>query len=556
VTEVRMNVAAIEAERDRALKLLTRENAAARLIQHDASLWSPHPEVQGQVSSSLGWLEVPTTMTPLWPDLVAFRREVARDGYTHAVLLGMGGSSLISVLWTTVFSPGPEALTLKVLDSTDPVAVRTLAESLPLAHTIFLVASKSGTTTEPDNFARYYWGVLNRAGISPAPHFAAITDPGTVLADQANREHWRHVFLNPSDIGGRYSALSLFGLVPAALMDLDGSALLASALAMREQIAGTAGPDNPAVALAAVLGGGVAAGRDKATLHGSPRLSAVTLWLEQLLAESTGKNGTGVVPVSETVLGSPQEYGADRILFTLTMADEPDDLAAAKLSHLPRVTFTVESLADLGGEFMRWEAATALTGRVLGINPFDQPNVQESKDNTREMLAARAAHGGRLPEVEDVPRLGVESPALAPLLRAWLDDARPGEYLAVMAYLPERDDLAPRFAALQAALRARTGLAVAVSYGPRFLHSTGQLHKGGPAKGRFLQLVAPGERTPEVPVPGLDYSFNVLIAAQAQGDLRALADRGRPVLCINVGGDPELGLDDLIKVITVPPRDD
>jgi len=421
-----------------------------------------------------------------------------------------------------------------------------LADELPLAHTVFLVASKSGTTTEPDNFARYYWDVLKQANVTPGPHFAAITDPGTLLAEQATRERWRHVFLNPPDIGGRYSALSLFGLVPAALLDLDGPALLASARAMRDRIGSTTGLDNPAVALAAFLSGGVEAGRDKATLHGSPRLAPLTLWLEQLLAESTGKNGTGVIPVSENQLGAPTAYGGDRLLITLSLAGDPADLAAAQLSQLPRMSFEVEHLEDLGGEFLRWEAATALVGRVLGINPFDQPNVQESKDNTKSMLEERAAHGGQLPEVDGVPHLGVESPALSPLLRAWLEDARPGEYLAVMAYLPERPTIAARFDALQAALRTRTGLAVTIGYGPRFLHSTGQLHKGGPAKGRFLQLIAPQERVADVPVPGLDYSFNVLIAAQARGDLKALAARHRPVLAINVGGDPELGLDELL----------
>ena len=545
MTTVEAKLSGIAREYDRAVALLTEERAPERLLAQDPSLWSPHLEVQGQIGQSLGWLKVPDTLAPLWPELVAFRQSLRQDGFTHAVLLGMGGSSLISVVWTEVFAPGPEALTLSVLDSTDPETVAELRDRLPLAHTVFLVASKSGSTTEPDNFARYYWAALEVAGIDPGSHFAAITDPGTRLAEQATREQWRHAFLNPSDIGGRYSALSLFGLVPAALLDLDGAALLASARAMRDQIGATAGPDNPAVALAAFLGGGVEAGRDKATLHAVGRLGPVTLWLEQLLAESTGKNGTGVVPVSEAHLGAAREYGGDRLLVTLTLAGDPADPAAAGLSSLPQLHFQVTDLNDLGGEFLRWEAATALTGRVLGINPFDQPNVQESKDNTRDMLAIHETKG-RLPEVDDVPHLGVESPALSPLLRAWLEDAHPGEYVAVMAYVPERPEIAARFDALQGALRARTGLAVTVSYGPRFLHSTGQLHKGGPAKGRFLQLIAPEERVAAEPVPGLPYSFNVLIAAQAKGDLKALSSRGRPVLAVNLGGDPLLGLDQLL----------
>ncbi len=549
MTTVEAKLSGIAREYDQAVALLIEERAAARLLAQDPSLWSPHIEVQGQIGQSLGWLKVPDTLAPLWPELVAFRQSLAHDGFTHAVLLGMGGSSLISVVWTQVFAPGPEALQLSVLDSTDPEAVAELRDRLPLARTVFLVASKSGTTTEPDNFARYYWAALEAAGIDPGPHFAAITDPGTRLAEQATQEQWRHAFLNPSDIGGRYSALSLFGLVPAALLDLDGAALLASARAMRDQISATNGPDNPAVQLAAFLGGGVEAGRDKVTLHAAGRLGPLTLWLEQLLAESTGKNGTGVVPVSEARLGDPQEYGGDRLLVTLSLAGDPEDAAADRLSALPRLHFHVADLSDLGGEFLRWEAATALTGRVLGINPFDQPNVQESKDNTRDMLAIYEAQG-RLPDVDDVPHLSVESPALSPLLRAWLEGARPGEYVAVMAYIPERPEAIPRFEALQAALRARTGLAVTVSYGPRFLHSTGQLHKGGPAKGRFLQLIAPDERVAAEPVPGLGYSFNILIAAQAKGDLKALASRGRPVLAVNLGGDPLLGLDQLLAELS------
>ncbi len=545
MTDVQARWDGIARECERAVALLVEERAAERLLAPDPSLWSPHIEVQGQIGQSLGWLKVPETMGPLWPNLVDFRQALRREGFTHAVLLGMGGSSLISIVWGQVFSPGPEALTLRVLDSTDPETVANLRDTLPLEHTVFLVASKSGTTTEPDNFQRYYWQALEAAGIEPGPHFAAITDPGTRLADQAASEHWRHVFQNPADIGGRYSALTLFGLVPAALLDLDGAALLSSAEAMRDRIGDTAGADNPAISLAAFLAGGVEASRDKATLHGVGRLQPVALWLEQLLAESTGKNGTGVVPVSEGQLGAPQEYGADRVLVALRLAEDPFEAAVDRLGQLPRLTFTLSDVWDLGGEFLRWEAATALAGRVLGINPFDQPNVQESKDNTREMLALYE-ESGRLPEVEDVPHLGVESPALAPLLRAWLEDARPGEYVAVMAYLPERDDLTARFAALQAALRARTGLAATVSYGPRFLHSTGQLHKGGPAKGRFLQLIAPEERVAAEPVPGLPYSFNVLIAAQAKGDLKALSSRGRPVLAVNLGGDPALGLDQLL----------
>ena len=532
----------------RARDLLVRERAVERLNGRDASLWSVHQEAQRQIEDSLGWLDVAEPMEAVWPELVEFRDGLRRDGFTHAVLLGMGGSSLISILWTRVFRPGPQALTLQVLDSTDPEVVLRLSEQLPLGRTLFMVASKSGTTTEPNAFHRYYWKLMEDASLDPRSSFVAITDPGTSLATEADRGGWRHVFLNPPDIGGRYSALSLFGLLPACLMDLDGPAILAAARALREDLR-RGGHENPALELGAILGGAVQGGRDKVTLLCTPRLAAFATWLEQLLAESTGKAGTGIVPVAEPVPGAPAVYGTDRLLVHIRLADEDEGTGFMETfrGH-PRIEFTLGSVAGLGAEFLRWEAATALAGRVLGINPFDQPNVQESKDNTRDMLKV-VEREGRLPDVEGAPGLHATSPALGPLLSGWLSGLEPGAYVAIMAYLPYGASVDERLWALQLLLRDRLRVAVTSGYGPRFLHSTGQMHKGGPATGRFLQLTAAAERVKGLPVPGSPYTFNTLIQAQAAGDLKALVGRGRPVMTVNLGGDPGAGLELVLNAL-------
>jgi transaldolase/glucose-6-phosphate isomerase len=527
---------------DRARALLVDQDAVRRLDRHDPTLWSEDPAVQRQIAQSLGWLDVMPAMEQAWPDLVRFRRDVRAAGLTHAVLLGMGGSSLISILWTRVFPRGPEGLDLLVLDSTDPESVRRVREPAPPDRTLYIVASKSGTTTEPDRFQRYFWEACRAAGVDPAPHFVAITDPGTPLERQATDEHWRHVFLNPADIGGRYSALSLFGLVPAALLDLPGEALLAAATAMRRRVAE---PDSPALALAALIGGAVQDGRDKLTLAFPPSLHAFSVWLEQLLAESTGKAGTGVVPVPDPRLGAPDVYGDDRVLVRVALATDPDDPSFDPLAtRHPAVRYTLTDVVDLGGQFLLWEAATALVGKVLGINPFDQPNVQESKDNTRAMLDAYQRDGA-LPEVPGVVSLIAGSPVVAPAWEAFTHGLKAPEYLAVMAYLPETPATSALLEELGCALRDRYRVAVTVGYGPRFLHSTGQLHKGGPARGRFLQVVADPERVPAESIPGVPETFNILIQAQAQGDLLSLQRRQRPLLQVSLGRDVTGGLERL-----------
>lgn len=512
-------------------------DAVGRLLAKDATLWSDRPAVREQIAASLGWLDVVGPMAARWPELVDFAAALRRDGFTDAVVLGMGGSSLIALVWAGVLGTGPGGLRLHVLDSTEPETVRSLADRLSPERTLFVVASKSGTTTEPVAFQQYFRDRVERAGLNPAERFCAITDPDTPLAVEATRARWRRVFLNPPDIGGRYSALSLFGLVPAALLGLDGGALLDRARALRGELE-RRDADNPALALAAVLGAATRAGRDKCTLVVSPRLAPFALWLEQLLAESTGKDGTGIIPVYEPALGPGDSYGRDRLFVVVRLADDP---TPALPLGAPAVTFVLDRPEALGAECLRWEAAVALAGRLLGINPFDQPNVQESKDNTRAVLDAYA-RTGRLEMPEGAPALAASSPVLAPVLDQWLVDLGPREYLAVMAYLPYTAAVDDALRALQAALRDRTGRAVTVGYGPRFLHSTGQLFKGGPQVGRFLQILADPNRIEPVAVPGAEYTFNVLVTAQAYGDRRALLARRRPLVTVDVGDDPAAGL--------------
>lgn len=526
---------------------LVAADAVGRLLAKDAALWSDRPAVQAQITQSLGWLDVAAAMAPRWPELAAFGRSLHQEGFTDAVILGMGGSSLIALVLATVFGRGPGGLALHVLDSTEPETVRSLADRLDPARTVFVVASKSGTTTEPAAFQQYFWDRVARAGWDPATRFVAVTDPDTPLAVAATRGGWRRVFLNPADIGGRYSALSLFGLVPAALLGLDGAALLDRAQALRRDLE-RRDASNPALALAAVLGAATRAGRDKCTLVVSPRLGPFALWLEQLLAESTGKDGTGIVPVYEPTLGPGDSYGRDRLFVVLRLADEPPP---ALPLGAPAVTFALDRPEALGAECLRWEAAVALAGRLLGINPFDQPNVQESKDNTRAALDGYA-RTGRLEMPEGAPALPASSPVLGPVLEQWLADLGPREYLAVMAYLPYTPAVEEALYALQATLRDRTGRAVLVGYGPRFLHSTGQLFKGGAQVGRFLQILADPARVPDLPVPGAGYTFNVLVTAQAYGDRRALLARRRPLVTVNTGRDPAGGVARIAAALAEP----
>jgi len=519
------------------------ERFGQRLWQKDTTLWSREPVPD--LADRLGWLPLPATAPATLDDLGRFVDGVRADGITHAVVLGMGGSSLAPEVFAHTFGHRSGWPDLSVLDSTHPDAVAALAGRLDPLKSLFLVSSKSGGTTETLSYFYTFWERVKRALAEtdpkgdPGRHFAAITDPGTSLEKLARERGFRAVFSAPPDVGGRYSALTPFGLVPAAVAGVDLAALLARA----RQAAAACGPevpaaDDPGLQLGAAMGELARAGRDKLTLWTSPSIAAFPDWLEQLIAESTGKDNTGIVPVAGEPLGRPGAYGADRFFVTLEVAGEDvgvgDLLAALEAQGHPVARLTLADPLDLGREMFRWEVAVAAAGAVLGIHPFNQPDVEFAKVLAREAMKQGGAGGGggaKAVPVADRTALGA---ALADLLGGT------GGYVGLQAYLAPTPALGEALHALQGEVRDRTRLATTFGYGPRFLHSTGQLHKGGPPGSRFLQLVDHPHQ--ELPVPETDYTFARLIQAQAAGDRKALEQRGRKVLTVDLGEDASAGV--------------
>lgn len=524
-----------------------------RLWRKDPSLWTRDPEEAERIRGSLGWLHVPEKMEDNLGDLSGFAAEVRGAGFRHVLHMGMGGSSLAPLVFERTFSRGANGLPLTVLDTTDPATILEIERKFPLADTLFIVATKSGTTAEPLAFAKYFYAKVKAVkGKRAGENFVAITDPGTPLVKLAQRQGFRRVFLNFADIGGRYSALSYFGLVPAALMGLDVTELLARALRMVHACASCVPiSENPGAVLGAALGELAGHGRNKVTFLLPKPIDALGMWLEQLLAESTGKEGKGLLPVAGEPGGSPPAYGKDRLFVHIRLMGEADraiDRTAAALREAgqPVVTIQIDDRLDLAQEFFRWEVATATAGSILGINPFDQPNVQESKSNT-ERLLAEVRHMGRLPEVKPVL---VEGPlslyareaggTVSNTLAQFLAASRPGDYVALLAYLPENPATEEQLQALRMLLRDRLHLATTAGYGPRYLHSTGQLHKGGPNTGLFLLLTA--KDAEDAPLAGEPYTFGILKRTQAQGDLEALTRHRRRVLRVDLGTNVIQGL--------------
>ena len=510
----------------------------ARLWAKDHTLWTA--DLQPEIVDRLGWLDLPQTMQGEVAAMTAFAAEVKEEGTRQIVLMGMGGSSLAPEVYARTFGSAPGYPELLVLDSTHPDAVRAVDEAIDLAATLFVFASKSGTTLEPLSFFRYFWARTAEGVADPGRHFVAITDPGTPLQATARDRGFRRVFTATPDVGGRYSALTSFGLVPAALIGVDIAALLASAAEM----AAACGPAvpaeaNPGLRLGAALGELARAGCDKATYLVSPSLAAFPGWAEQLIAESTGKAGTGILPVADEPAGPAADYGDDRFFIYLRLASDEDDAQAAAIDALeaaghPVARISLANPADLGLEIYRAEVAVAASGSVLGIQPFNQPNVQLAKK-----LAERAMAGElNAAVVTEIP--ADDTAALDAAVAAWLSGASAGDYVALQAYLAPTAATSAALAGIRLRLRDGLGLATTVGYGPRFLHSTGQFHKGGPNTGLFLQIV---DRSPEeLPVPETDFGFRKLIAGQALGDYQALAAIGRPVLRVQLGADVPVGL--------------
>lgn len=542
------------------MERLEREGFMERLWQKDGSLWTADPAGLEKIRSGLGWLDAPRKMQALAPELGRFVREVKAAGFTHAVHMGMGGSSLAPLVFRQMFKPAPGGLPLTVLDTTDPATIVALDRKLDMETTLFIVASKSGTTAEPLAFEDYFFDRVRAVkGERAGENFVAVTDPGTPLEASARKKRFRRTFPGFIDVGGRYSALTFFGLLPAALLGLDTDRLLGEALRM----ASACGPSipaegNPAAVLGAVMGEMAASGRDKLTFLLPGELATFGMWLEQLIAESTGKEGTGIVPVTGEPAGDPLVYGNDRLFIHIYLKGrEHEDLESSILTlqaaNMPIVFIGIPEPAAICQEFFRWEAACAVAGSILGINPFDQPNVQESKDATNRLLQSVGERGG-LTEPAPVAtygplrfftRDGGESPE--GLLWAFLARARAGDYISLQAYLPEEAATDRTLQAMRLRLRDALGFATTLGYGPRFLHSTGQLHKGGPDTGLFIQLTC--RDATDISIPGRPYTFGVFKKAQALGDLEALIRHGRRVMRIDLGDNVKKGLAHLQRLL-------
>jgi len=523
---------------------------AERLWKKDSTLWKPDdPAHQKEIKIRLGWLDVVDLMHTKVTEMTTFAGEVRRAGFTHALLCGMGGSSLAPEVLRETFGVAKGYLDLGVLVSTDPAAILSAETRSDPARTLYIISSKSGSTTEPNAFFEFFWHrVTAIKGDRAGENFIAITDPGTAMEQRAREHNFRRIFLNPSEIGGRYSALSYFGLVPAALLGVDVSKLLDRATRMSLACGPTIPPaHNPGLYLGAALGTLAKAGRDKLTLIVSDKISTFGYWIEQLIAESTGKEGKGILPVEGETLGAPAVYGKDRLFIYLRLgANAARDKAVAALARAgqPVIELQLEDAYDLGAEFMRWEIATTAAGWVLGIDPFDQPNVQESKDNTVRLLAEHAAKG-QLPDPGGA--VAPETRDFPVRLLAHLKSIKPGDYVALTAYVertPRREKL---LRDLRAVIRDKFKVATTVGYGPRFLHSTGQLHKGGSSNGVFIQFSC--DDPIDAPIPGQKYTFSVLKAAQALGDYQSLASRQRRALRVNLGGKIEAGLRQALEVV-------
>jgi transaldolase / glucose-6-phosphate isomerase len=517
----------------------------ARIWKKDPTVW--FDPIRPEIVDRLGWLSLPTALSGRVEELQGFAQEIRENDTKNVVLLGMGGSSLAPDVVGRMFGAADGFPRLTVLDSTHPDAVREVDGAIDPNSTLFLVSSKSGTTTETLTLFRYFWDRVASTTSAPGRRFVAITDPGTPLEVLARTRGFRSTFAAAPDLGGRYSALSVFGMVPAALLGVDLERLLASARAM----AAACGPDrsvdqHPGLQLGAVLGELGRLGRDKVTVWTSSELGAFPIWVEQLIAESTGKDGRGLVPVASEVPRAPEFYGSDRVVVDLALtADRSREsvLDALESRGIPTVRLRWDDRYALGGEFFRWEFAIASAGAALGIHPFDQPDVEFAKVLVRQVLAA----GPTLPTpAPPVP------PAASPEFARLIDDRSDGEYIALQAYVAPSDAMDQALDRLRRAIGDRLTVPTTSGYGPRFLHSTGQLHKGGPPTGRFLQIV--DGAAPDLSVPGSEFTFGALIHAQSRGDATALRERGRTVVTLEAPASAVEFVDEIAGWVEARPR--
>ena len=532
------------------------------LWAHDANVWTG-----GDEAKWLGWLDVVAERTAGLAELVAFQAEIKAAGFSHVLLLGMGGSSLGPEVLAETFGKQQGFPELLVLDSTDPQQIATFAAKVDMAKTLCIVSSKSGSTLEPNILKAYFFDAMTKAvGAEQAgQHFVAVTDPGSKMQKVAEASHFRHIFMGDPTIGGRYSVLSNFGLVPAAAMGVDLTAFLhATALMVRSCAAGTPPDANPGLQLGVILGTAAKAGRDKVTIIAGPGLTDVGAWLEQLLAESTGKQGHGIVPVDGEPLAIPEVYGADRLFAYLTLAghadhSQDDKIAALVAAGHPVIHLILTSPNQVGQAFYLWEFATAVAGSVIGIHPFDQPDVEASKIETQKLTDAYAKDGKLPPEAAFLEEDGIKlftdatnqaalpKTGLDAVIKAHLARAGAGDYVALLAYIERNPAHIAALTTIRTQIRDHKHTATCVGFGPRFLHSTGQVYKGGPNSGVVLQITADDSK--DLPVPGENYTFGTVKAAQARGDFDVLAERHRRALRIHLGSNVEAGLTRLAKAI-------
>jgi glucose-6-phosphate isomerase len=516
-------------------------NKIARLWSKDASLWTGADE-----SKWLGWLDVVEAQLNAADKFVTFAKDVKARGFTHILLLGMGGSSLCPEVHALSFGKRDGFPELHVLDSTDPGQLLAIESRVDLARTLFIVSSKSGSTLEPNIFKQYFFERAGRDG----SRFVAITDPGSKMQQVAEHDKFWRIFFGLPSIGGRYSALSDFGMIPAAGMGVDVPMFAGLAQGMVKACSPSQPVEtNPGVVLGSILGSLALAGRDKVTIIASPGIHDLGAWLEQLIAESTGKIGKGLIPVDREALGAPSAYGSDRVFVYERLENGPDpqqDVAVAALEAAghPVVRLSVPDVYHLGAEFFRWEIATAVAGSILKLNPFDQPDVEAAKIAAKKLTSA-FEESGSLPPESGVVRIGDTD--LDARLRAHLNSLRAGDYFGTLAYIQMNAAHEDSLQATRRKIRDSKKVATVLGFGPRFLHSTGQLYKGGPNTGVFLQITCDDAK--DVPVPGQKYTFGVVKAAQASGDLQVLRERGRRALHVHLGSDADAGLARLASAV-------
>ncbi len=520
------------------IKRMIKDDAPARLWSHDATLWTSSPDEADEIQHRLGWLDLPTSSASTLEEIGNFTRQIREEGIDRIILLGMGGSSLAAEVLALVFSSPPlNGIPLTIIDSTDPEQVLEYSRNLQTGKTIVIVSSKSGGTAEVDALFSFFWELFNHEG----SHFVAITDPGTSLEALAREKSFRKIFRADPFVGGRYSALTLFGLVPAAMVGIDPSILLDRAGWMRQQCnPGMPGERNPGLVLGAILAQSVLEGRDKLTILADDLITPFGNWLEQLIAESSGKLGKGIIPLVGEPAGQPGKFGSDRLFVYLRQDGKLDE--TVKILHAaghPALVFTQSDPYDLGAEFYRWEVATAFACAILGVNAFNQPDVQDAKDRTKKNILSYSQNNRfdeGIPNLTEnnrqvfspIPQSGK---SLVSSMETFLKCANKGDYIAINAFLPRNDESMAILDAIRNSIREMTGCATTIGFGPRFLHSTGQLHKGGPGSGLFLQITAEPEKDLEIPGKGI--SFGKLERAQSLGDYQALLARGRRIMHVN-----------------------